>query len=104
MPVALQAPRDLSAQARLSRPRPPSSSGVAVEFDLPRASYVEAAVFNVAGRKVATLVGGEQLDSGPHRFAWDGRTASGAAAANGIYFVRVVRDGAAWSRTITLVR
>jgi hypothetical protein len=88
---------------RLASPNP-STAGVTVEFNLPRASHVDAAVYNVAGRKVASLADGQPFEPGPHRLSWDGRTSSGAAAANGIYFVRVVRDGTTWSRTITLVR
>jgi hypothetical protein len=88
---------------RLTSPNP-STSGVTVEFNLPRASYLDAAVFDVAGRKVATLAGGERLEAGPHRLGWDGRLSSGVAAASGIYFVRVDREGRSWNRTITLLR
>jgi hypothetical protein len=77
----------------------PSTSGVTVEFNLPRASSVDAAVLNIAGRKVASLADGKSFEAGPHRLSWDSR-----GAANGIYFVRVVRDGATWNRTVTLVR
>ncbi len=58
-----------------------------VKFALPRQSDVELAVFDLSGRRVATLAKGP-LAAGEHTRTWDG---SGAGA--GVYFVRL-RAGA----------
>jgi flagellar hook assembly protein FlgD len=49
---------------------------------------VELAVYNVLGRKVATLVD-EYQGAGPHTVTWDGTDAQGNGVAGGIYFYRI---------------
>jgi hypothetical protein len=63
-------------------------------------SYVSAAVFDAAGRKVRDVWAGA-LPGGVNMLAWDGTNASGRAAATGVYFLNV-RTGAA-ERSIKLL-
>jgi hypothetical protein len=82
----------------------PTRAGVAVSFDLPRAATLEAGIYDVAGRRVATLGSGTHYSAGFHRLAWDGRVANGAMAGAGKYFVRVTGEGGdTWARTVTIV-
>lgn len=77
----------------LSRPWPnPARGALRASFALPAASRVRARVLDVAGRLVATLADARYA-AGEHVLAWDGRTASGAPAPAGVYFLRVDRDG-----------
>jgi hypothetical protein len=52
-------------------------------------------VYDVTGRRVATLVDRDQ-PAGNYRLAWDGKDGSGSAASSGVYFYRltVVQKGA----------
>ena len=70
-----------------------------LRFALAHAGTVRLEVFDVAGRRVATLIDGER-GAGDHEVAWDGATAAGAARA-GVYFARL--ETAAGSDRATLV-
>jgi len=68
----------------LAAPRPnPASGGTALTFSLPSRAGVELAIYDLRGRRVATLAQGE-LGAGEHAARWD----SGREAA-GVYFVRL---------------
>ena len=84
----------------LRAPQPnPSSAATRLDFDLASATQAELAVFDAAGRRVATLVDGE-LTAGPHAATWDGRTAGGDRVAAGLYFARLITPQGAVSRRI----
>ena len=71
----------------------PFNPSTTLMFNLGRQSHVTLTVHDMAGRVVRTLVDGSR-DAGEHRVIWDGRDEQGAAAATGVYFVRVEsRDG-----------
>jgi len=101
LPATLDAPRPGAiAGLALSAPSPnPSSSLTRLEFSLPSASSAELAVFDAAGRRVATLAQGD-LPAGRHSASWDGRDAGGARAAAGLYFARLVTPQGSSSRRI----
>lgn len=56
-----------------------------INFRLPAAATVSLKVFDMRGRLVRTLASGE-FEAGSHSVVWDGRDASGVAAASGVYF------------------
>lgn len=56
-----------------------------IDFDLAKHAYVDVSVYNVAGRRVATLHSGV-LNAGPHSVVWDGTNSSGGAVASGTYW------------------
>jgi len=60
-------------------------------LDLPRAGNLDVTVYNARGQAVRTLAQGNRA-AGSHVLHWDGRDASGRAAASGVYLVRA-RDG-----------
>lgn len=59
-----------------------------LEFALPSAGPARLTVFDVAGRRVRTLVN-EGAGAGTHVVVWDGTDETGRAAASGSYFVRL---------------
>jgi hypothetical protein len=65
-----------------------------VAFSLARGGQVDAAVFDVSGRRVCRLARGA-FTAGAHALAWDGRGDDGLRAASGVYFVRVRAAGGA---------
>jgi hypothetical protein len=70
-------------------------------LELPDPSPVDAAIYDLGGRRVATLHSGP-LPAGPQRLEWNGLDARGRRAPPGVYFARV-RSGLAVKST-TIVR
>jgi len=91
-----EAPLDL----RLAVSPNPSLAATRLAFDLPRESRVSLAIYDIAGRRVHTVVDGMR-GAGRHQEAWDGRGDGGRALA-GVFFVRL--DAGGETRTERLVR
>lgn len=72
----------------------PFSHETAMEFGLPEAGHVTATVYDVLGRRVASLVD-EVRPAGYHRVTWQA-----GGAPNGVYFCRV--ESSAGSRTLRM--
>jgi hypothetical protein len=68
-----------------------------VEFSLPQDAQVELAVFDVAGRRLATVESGS-LVAGVHQRTWD---MSGAT--KGLYFVRLRAGAVTLTRTVVKI-
>ncbi len=87
----------------LGRPVPnPAGGRVRVEFAVPHAAMVDLGVFDMQGRRVATLVDGS-VGSGRHQATWDA-AAGGRAAPAGIYFLRLRAEGTTLSRRLVVTR
>ncbi len=94
----------LSLTPGLGSPFPnPFTSDVSILFGLQRTSPVRLDVFDVRGRRLATLVDAP-LDPGRHVISWDGRDASGRPVAAGVYFVRLHAQGERWSEKVLRLR
>jgi hypothetical protein len=86
---------EIPTEFALGRIEPNPCRGAArVTFDLPDASHVRLAVFDLIGRRVVDLADGA-FEAGRHEMSWSGRDRSGAAVEPGIYFVRVDARGLA---------
>lgn len=59
-----------------------------IRFEVPRASQVTLAVYDVLGRRIKTLVEGH-LEAGSHEAIWDGTNATGSRMSSGTYFYRL---------------
>jgi hypothetical protein len=66
----------------------PFNPRVTLSFELPVESAATLAIFDAAGRRVATLASG-RLPAGGHRSVWEGRDDDGAALPSGVYFVQL---------------
>jgi hypothetical protein len=75
----------------LSYPNP-SSGQATIEFELATSGRVTLEVFDIGGRRVATLVN-EDLMAGPHYATWLGERQSGRRASSGVYFYRLTGPG-----------
>ncbi len=80
----------------------PFSPSTRIEFSLDGADDVRLSVFDVAGRRVATLLDG-RMDGGSHSVLWNGETDAGSRAAAGIYRYVMTTSGGRLSRTMVLV-
>ena len=99
LPVSVPATAPSVALA-LSSPAPnPSRGAVRLTLELPAPTAVEAAIYDLSGRRVAGLHSGS-LPAGRHSLKWDGRGADGRALPAGVYFARVRSDFGTRSQTI----
>ena len=62
----------------------PFNPTTTIQFDLPEASSVRLEVYDMMGRRVATLVNGE-LGAGSYESIWDARNDAGIQVASGVY-------------------
>jgi len=76
------------APAPVAMPNPfHSSMRLSFAVTDPSGSDVDVSVFDVAGRRMATIARGH-MDPGTHLVQWDGRGLDGSRARAGMYFVR----------------
>ncbi len=67
----------------------PGTRGTTFSFDLPRASKVDLTVYDLSGRKVATLLDSE-MPAGTHMVPWNGQNSGKSGPlASGVYFYRL---------------
>ncbi len=71
----------------------PTKGATRWHMALPRRARVDARVYDLAGREVATVISGAWLDAGEHVLEWNGRPANGPSARTGVYFLLVRVDG-----------
>ncbi len=76
---------------------------VGLRLELPSRMAVRLAVYDIAGRRRATLVDRE-LPAGATEVTWDGRDRSGARVASGMYFVRLTFGGGSRRSKIVMLR
>lgn len=81
----------------------PFTSETTLSFTLPERGPVELAVYDVSGRRVATVFSGER-NAGEHAFHWNGVGDDGNRASAGIYFCRLRAGKETLTRKISLVR
>ena len=77
----------------------PCAGPARLTFTLAEAGPVRLGLFDLAGREVRTLAGGER-GAGPHTVAWDGSDARGGPAPAGVYFARLESGGETLTRRL----
>jgi subtilisin-like proprotein convertase family protein len=65
----------------------PFNPSTNISFDLPHSGAAKLEIFDILGRKVATLIDGN-LIAGSHTIIWDGKS-GGKPTASGVYFARL---------------
>ncbi|MDH4338734.1 MAG: T9SS type A sorting domain-containing protein [Candidatus Krumholzibacteria bacterium] len=81
----------------------PFSTETMVSFTLPERGDVKLAVYDVAGRRVATLFSGEQ-GAGDHSVEWNGVGDNGERVGAGVYFVRIEAGKQTVTRKLLVMR
>lgn len=81
----------------------PFSAATEIAVTLAGPGRVSVAVYDVGGRRVASLKDG-QVGAGSFRLVWDGRDESGRGVAAGTYFVRMAGADSHFERKMTLLR
>jgi len=102
--LAVPSPTMHPAALQLAPPFPnPGDNEFAISFSLPRDEAATVGVYDAEGRFVRTLVAGS-VTAGGHTIRWDGRTSSGRAATDGIYFVALRAGGDQMTRRFVVLR
>jgi predicted GH43/DUF377 family glycosyl hydrolase len=81
----------------------PARSGVRLRVELPARMAVHVVVYDIAGRRVRTILDGE-LPVGETHLAWDGRDGSGMAVGSGIYFARLTTAASRATARVVIMR
>ena len=93
-------PADFELEANYPNP---FKASTAIRYSLRAVADVELVLFDVTGRRVATLVDGVQ-PAGRHTAYWDGRMNSGVEVASGIYIYRLRVGERQRARKLLLLR
>lgn len=101
-PWAAAAPSP-GAVARLEAFPNPANPRARIFFELERAAVVRLEVVDARGRRLRTLAD-RSFAAGRHDVVWDGADEGGAAAASGVYLVRMITPDAMRLTRITLLR
>jgi len=92
------------AAARLLPGHPnPFNPRTRLAFEAPRAGIARLEVFDVAGRRMATLLDGP-VTAGRYELDWDGCDGQGRALPSGVYFTRLTFEGEADTGRVVLLR
>lgn len=81
----------------------PFNPETTIPFTLPRETRALIQVFDVQGRRVATLAD-RVVSAGPHETTWDGRDSAGRQAPTGVYLCRLEAAGMVRSRRLVMLR
>lgn len=82
----------------------PFNMETVISFSLPSSEDIELAVFDILGRKVATLYSG-RADAGVTDVKWNGRSLSGDYIASGVYYYTLtVKEGKSITKRMTLLK
>lgn len=81
----------------------PMRSSTSVTYAIADAGPVELGIFDVAGRRVRSLVNRSD-DAGVHEVQWDGRDDAGGSVARGVYFARLKIGRETANHTLLVIR
>jgi len=81
----------------------PFKPSTSITFSLPEAGPATISVFDLRGRKIATLLDSD-LWAGKHSIIWAGKNAAGDDVASGVYILLLESGGKQHTRKVTLLK
>lgn len=81
----------------------PTLGSSRLEFTLAEESEANLSVYDVVGRKIATVTNG-RLSAGLHNLTWDGRNSNGARVGPGTYFVKLQAGGQRLTSSVLILQ
>jgi hypothetical protein len=81
----------------------PFNPHTAIRYSVGEPSFIEIAVYNVAGKRVRTLVSA-RMPEGTYQTSWDGTDDRGAPVASGVYLCQMQAGSQAIQRKLVLLR
>ncbi len=94
------APAVLALKGNVPNPFNPTTT---IHFDLPKSTDVRLSVYELSGRRVASLVSGT-MDAGSHQVVWTGKDDTGRSVASGVYFYRLEAEQKVLTRKMVLLK
>ena len=94
----------LVRSARVSNYPNPFNPVTNIAYAVPAAGRVSLAVYDVAGRKVRTLVDADNVSIGEHSVTWNGTDERGLGVAGGVYFARLQTEAGDASTKLVLLK
>lgn len=78
-----------ASRAKVERVFPnPFNPSTTIEFSVPKNGPASIAVYDIQGRKVATVLK-DTMAAGVYRVRWNGKSDDGRALSSGVYFARL---------------
>ncbi len=81
----------------------PFNPTTTIAYELPVRSQIKVEIFDLLGKKIATLYDAEQ-SAGTHHVVWDSKTEQGSLAGSGIYFYKVSTSEFSKTRKMILMK
>jgi hypothetical protein len=81
----------------------PFNPSTTIRFSLAEAGSVKLSIYDLAGRRVRTLLDGSQ-EAGAHELEWRGRDDAGHTLASGVYFLRFIAGDVSDSSKLILLK
>ncbi|MBC8423859.1 alpha amylase C-terminal domain-containing protein [bacterium] len=95
---------DVNGRVRMLGAYPnPFNPRVTIAYELAQAGPARVSIHDVSGRRVRTLLTGQQA-AGERRIVWDGLDDTGEGVASGVYFVRIAAGEATVMGKVVLLR
>ncbi len=94
-------PERLALLPNLPNPFNPSTL---IRYALPEAARIDLVIFDLSGRRVATLLEGAEYGPGIHEHSWDGTDGLGRTQSSGVYFCRISAKGEFATRKLCLIK
>ena len=82
----------------------PFNPRTTISYELPQATEVSLAVYDLQGRLVRLLLETTQVSAGQHQQRWDGRDEHGQAVSSGVYFYRFTAGRESWVGKLTMLK
>ncbi len=90
--------------ASLSAHPNPFNPSTEIRFSLESPSVIELGIFDLAGRKLRSLLEMGMVEAGEHRLDWDGRSDTGEVLSSGVYFCKLKTDNRFTSQKLILLK
>lgn len=82
----------------------PFNPATSIVFSIEKDGPVTVAVYDIAGRRIKTLIDGKMTEAGRHTISWDGLDNNGRRVSSGVYFCRFLSGETASSTKMILLR
>ncbi len=99
--IRTELPRPFALAQNVPNPFNPVTT---IAYMLPEPARVSLDIYDVAGRLIRRLLQGDFQPAGRHQVIWDGKDATGRAAASGVYFYRLEAGRHAATRRMVMLR
>lgn len=101
--TANQQPEYFTLEQNYPNPFSAAAEATLLRFQLPEPQYIEIAVYNVLGEKIATLHDGATA-AGRHLLSWNGRDGANRPVAAGLYFYRLITASTVLTKKLIILR